>query len=63
MTEGDKRTSFRRKHSLALQGAALIVVLSVPVALYRAAQAGNRPLLWGLVAITAGAMALAVWVG
>lgn len=63
IAERGKRVSFGRRHRLALQGAALVVVLSAPVALYGAAQAGNRPLLWGLLAIMAVAITLAVWVG
>ena len=63
MPEEEKRVSFRQRHRLALLGVVLVVVLSAPVGLYGAAQAGNRLLLWGLVAVMAGAMALAVWAG
>ena len=57
------RISFRQRHRLALRGVALVVMLSAPVALYGAAQAGTCPLLWGLVAVMTVAMALAVWAG
>jgi len=63
MEKQKQHIPFRRRHALPLRGIALAVVLSVPVAMYYAAQVGNQPLLWGLIGIMVLAMALAIWVG
>ena len=63
MAGGSFRVSIARQRKRLLQGVILLCVLGTPLALYAAARAGNHPLLWGLVAIVAGAMALAMWVG
>jgi uncharacterized membrane protein YhfC len=55
--------SFRTRRLLALRAVALIAVLVAPAALYKAAQVENGPLMWGVIALMAAAMALAVWVG
>jgi hypothetical protein len=62
MTTQRKHLAFRR-HTLALRAIILVVVLSVPIALYTAAQAGNQPLLWVLIGIMISAMGLAAWIG
>ena len=58
-----KGIPFSQKHRMALRGAALVVVLTVPVALNHAARSGNQAGLWGLIAVMAAGMALVVWAG
>lgn len=58
-----KSTPFRQKHRMALRGAALVVVLTVPVVLNHVARSGNQAGLWGLIAVMAAGMALVVWAG
>lgn len=53
----------KQRYVLPLRGTALVVVLSVPLALYKAAQAGNHPVLWGLLGVMVLAMVLAIWAG
>lgn len=63
MANEEKGTSFRQRHRLALQVSALIAVLSAPGAMYSAAQAANRPVLWMIVGVVALAMLVAAWAG
>ena len=63
MDEQKARESFRQRHTLAVRGGVLAVVLSAPVILNNAARAGNHPLMWGMMGIMVLAMVVAIWAG
>jgi hypothetical protein len=61
-TDSKKHASFRRRHKLAGQSAAFVLMMSAPLLMYQAALADAAVLVTIGLGIMAASMALAMWV-